>query len=76
MDVFVVSWTGNNKTENYYEVFSDIDNAKLLINNLKNIRKHLFDSTFGSFTFLGRNVYYDFKKNDLDAYLEIKTLFD
>lgn len=75
-EVFVVSWTGNNRTENYYEIFHSIDNAKLLISSLKSFRKYPGETSHGQFNFLGRNVYFDFKKSDLDAYLEIKTIFD
>lgn len=74
MDLFVVSWTGNNKTENYYEIFNDIDNAKILTANLKSMRKN--ETTSGYFRFLGRNIYYDFKKLDCEPYMEIKSLVD
>jgi len=79
--VFVVSWTGNNGSENYYEIFKDIENAKLLVTSLKNTRSAIKSSgtlewTFGSLRMLGRNFYYDFRKRDNDPLLEIKDLND
>jgi hypothetical protein len=78
--VFVVSWTGNNGNENYYEIFKDIENAKLLVKSLKNTRsfieKNRSAQTFGSLRMLGRNFYYDFHKYDNDPYLEIKDVND
>jgi hypothetical protein len=76
--LFVVSWTGNNRAENYYEIFKDIENAKILIKALKNTRKFIREEgpTFGSLRMLGQNFYYDFRKHDVEPYLEIKNLAD
>ena len=74
MDLFVVSWTGNNRSENYYEIFKDIDNAKLFVSILKSMQKH--ETMSGSFRYLGRSIYYDFKETDCEAYMEIKQLAD
>jgi hypothetical protein len=78
--VFVVSWTGNNCTEDYYEIFKDIENAKLLVKALQNTRDFVENEpsapTFGHIRMLGQNFYYDFRKYDKNAYMEIKNLND
>lgn len=78
--IFVVSWTGNNRTENYYEIFKDIDNARLLVRALKNAREFVDKEhsapTYGTLRMLGNNFYYNFRRLDHEPYLEIKNLVD
>lgn len=78
--LFVVSWTGNNASENYYEIFKDIDNARQLRDSLKQARSYVKTErsvpTSGTLKLLGTTYFYDFQYRDKDPYMEIKTLRD